>query len=73
MAGRGAVVVGGTRGIGLAVAELLAKQGAGVVVNGRDADAARHAAEQPPDVAKAQAERKHVKIIRRFSPTHPTA
>ncbi|TPG31962.1 SDR family NAD(P)-dependent oxidoreductase [Mycolicibacterium hodleri] len=35
----GAVVVGGSRGIGLAVAELLAAQGVGVVINGRDADA----------------------------------
>ncbi|MEU2042276.1 SDR family NAD(P)-dependent oxidoreductase [Nocardia niwae] len=34
--GRGAVVVGGSRGIGFAVAALLAKQGAGVVINGRD-------------------------------------
>jgi NAD(P)-dependent dehydrogenase (short-subunit alcohol dehydrogenase family) len=38
------VVVGGSRGIGLGVAELLARHGAGVVVNGRDADAAAHAA-----------------------------
>jgi NAD(P)-dependent dehydrogenase (short-subunit alcohol dehydrogenase family) len=38
-------VVGGTRGIGLAVAALLAELGAGVVVNGRDADAAAQAAE----------------------------
>ncbi|MDY6995981.1 MAG: SDR family NAD(P)-dependent oxidoreductase [Actinomycetota bacterium] len=36
LAGRGAVVVGGTRGVGLAVAELLASLGAGVLVNGRD-------------------------------------
>ncbi|MCV7134900.1 SDR family oxidoreductase [Mycobacterium hodleri] len=35
----GAVVVGGSRGIGLAVAGLLAARGFGVVVNGRDADA----------------------------------
>ncbi|UNB55915.1 SDR family NAD(P)-dependent oxidoreductase [Mycolicibacterium sp. YH-1] len=39
MSARGAVVVGGSRGVGLAVAELLASQGFGVVVNGRDPDA----------------------------------
>lgn len=39
LAGRGAVVVGGSRGIGRAVAELLAGLGATVVVNGRTADA----------------------------------
>ena len=39
LGGRGAVVVGGSRGIGAAVAELLAELGAGVVVNGRDEDA----------------------------------
>ena len=33
------MVVGGSRGIGLAVAELLAASGCGVVVNGRDGDA----------------------------------
>jgi 3-oxoacyl-[acyl-carrier protein] reductase len=36
LAGRGVVVAGGSRGIGRAVAELLCKLGAGVVVNGRD-------------------------------------
>ena len=38
MQGRGAVVVGGSHGIGAAVAALLADLGAGVVVNGRDGD-----------------------------------
>ncbi|OBH93560.1 SDR family NAD(P)-dependent oxidoreductase [Mycobacterium scrofulaceum] len=37
--GRGVVVAGGSRGIGRAVAELLGALGAGVVVNGRAADA----------------------------------
>lgn len=36
LAGRAAVVVGGSRGIGRAVAELLCELGATVVVNGRD-------------------------------------
>ncbi|WP_370330403.1 SDR family NAD(P)-dependent oxidoreductase [Mycolicibacterium hippocampi] len=48
LAGRGAVVVGGTRGVGLAVAELLAALGAGVVVNGRDEAAADQAAQRIP-------------------------
>lgn len=39
LTGRSAVVVGGSRGIGAAVATLLARCGAAVVVNGRDADA----------------------------------
>jgi NAD(P)-dependent dehydrogenase (short-subunit alcohol dehydrogenase family) len=37
--GRAVVVSGGSRGIGRAVSELLCNLGAGVVVNGRDADA----------------------------------
>jgi len=43
LAGRGAVLVGGSRGIGRAVAELLCALGAGVVVNGRDAGAVQEA------------------------------
>ena len=39
LAGFGIVVAGGSRGIGAAVAARLAECGAGVVVNGRDADA----------------------------------
>jgi NAD(P)-dependent dehydrogenase (short-subunit alcohol dehydrogenase family) len=50
LSGRGAVVVGGTRGVGLAVAELLAEQGAGVVVNSRDVDAVTEAAQRIPNV-----------------------
>lgn len=45
LAARGAVVVGGSRGIGRAVAELLAACGAGVVVNGRDPDAVQETTE----------------------------
>jgi NAD(P)-dependent dehydrogenase (short-subunit alcohol dehydrogenase family) len=36
--GFGAVIVGGSRGVGAAVATLLAELGAGVVINGRDVD-----------------------------------
>lgn len=39
LAGRSAVVTGGSRGIGRAVAELFCGLGAGVVVNGRDGEA----------------------------------
>ncbi len=53
LAGRGAVVVGGSRGIGLAVAELLSAQGAGVVVNGRDASAVEAAAQRISGVGYA--------------------
>lgn len=42
------MVVGGTRGVGLAVAELLASLGAGVAVNGRDPAAVSQAAQSIP-------------------------
>ncbi|MBH0780219.1 SDR family NAD(P)-dependent oxidoreductase [Nocardia bovistercoris] len=42
--GRGAVVVGGSSGIGFAVAAALARQGAGVVLNGRNEAAVERAA-----------------------------
>lgn len=68
LAGRGAVVVGGSRGIGASVAALLAQHGAGVVVNGRDGSAAQATAQtitamggravahagSPPDQATAE-------------------
>jgi len=53
LADRAAVVVGGTRGIGLAVAELLAAQGARVTVNGRDPDAVAEAAQRVSGIGYA--------------------
>ena len=48
LAGRAAVVVGGSRGIGAAVAAELADHGAAVVLNGRDPDAVGEAAGRIP-------------------------
>lgn len=44
LSGRGAVVIGGSLGIGAAVATQLARHGAGVVVNGREQDVAEQTA-----------------------------
>lgn len=49
LSGCGAVVVGGSRGVGLEVARLLAGQGASVVINGRSADAVDRAAQAIPN------------------------
>lgn len=50
--GRSAVVVGGTKGIGRAVAERLAALGAAIVVNGRDADSVSDTSAASADVAE---------------------
>ncbi|MFF5256533.1 3-oxoacyl-ACP reductase FabG [Streptomyces leeuwenhoekii] len=42
---RSVIVTGGTRGIGLGIAELFARQGAGVLLTGRDAETARKVAD----------------------------
>jgi NAD(P)-dependent dehydrogenase (short-subunit alcohol dehydrogenase family) len=46
MAGKGYVVVGGTAGMGLAASRTLAREGASVVVIGRDAERAKNAEEE---------------------------
>jgi 3-oxoacyl-[acyl-carrier protein] reductase len=52
LSGRVAVVTGGTRGIGLATARLLADAGATMVITGRDGDRAAEAAKElGPDAA----------------------
>ena len=45
IAGRAVVVTGGTRGIGKGIASVFARNGAKVLITGRDAEAARAAAE----------------------------
>jgi 3-oxoacyl-[acyl-carrier protein] reductase len=57
IAGRAVVVTGGTRGIGKGIASVFARNGARVLITGRDSDAARAAAaELPGDVSFVQAD-----------------
>src|ERR1700755_188324 len=46
IAGRAVVVTGGTRGIGKGIASVFARNGAKVLITGRDAEAARGATEE---------------------------
>ena len=46
IAGRAVVVTGGTRGIGKGIASVFARNGAKVLITGRDSDTARAAAEE---------------------------
>src|SRR5947207_12780360 len=56
IAGRAVVVTGGTRGIGKGIASVFARNGAKVLITGRDAEAARAAAEDLQAAAVAAAE-----------------
>ena len=70
IAGRAVVVTGGTRGIGKGIASVFASNGAKVLITGRDAEAARAAAEelQAQAVAAARARRGLVRAGRRGQP-----
>ena len=48
IAGRAVVVTGGTRGIGRGIASVFARNGARILITGRDSDAARAAADELP-------------------------
>src|SRR2546421_12601565 len=56
IAGRAVVVTGGTRGIGKGIASVFARNGAKVLITGRDAEAARAAAEDRQAAPAAAAE-----------------
>ena len=63
IAGRAVVVTGGTRGIGKGIASVFARNGAKVLITGRDAEAARAAAEDLQAVAVAAREPGEVSYV----------
>src|SRR4249920_2474325 len=63
IAGRAVVVTGGTRGIGKGIASVFARNGAKVLITGRDAEAARIAAEDLQARAAAAAEPGEVSYV----------
>jgi 3-oxoacyl-[acyl-carrier protein] reductase len=63
IAGRAVVVTGGTRGIGKGIASVFARNGAKVLITGRDAEAARIAAEELQARAAAAAEPGEVSYV----------
>ena len=63
IAGRAVVVTGGTRGIGKGIASVFARNGAKVLITGRDAEAARAAAEDLQAAAAAAAEPGEVSYV----------
>ncbi|HUB23591.1 MAG TPA: 3-oxoacyl-ACP reductase FabG [Streptosporangiaceae bacterium] len=56
IAGRAVVVTGGTRGIGKGIASVFARNGARVLITGRDSDVARAAAEELDGLAQRPGE-----------------
>jgi 3-oxoacyl-[acyl-carrier protein] reductase len=63
IAGRAVVVTGGTRGIGKGIASVFARNGAKVLITGRDAEAARAAAEELHAQAQAAPEPGEVSFV----------
>ena len=63
IAGRAVVVTGGTRGIGKGIASVFARNGAKVLITGRDAEAARAAVEDLQAAAAATAEPGEVSYV----------
>jgi len=63
IAGRAVVVTGGTRGIGKGIASVFARNGAKVLITGRDAEAARTAAEDLQAAAAAVGEPGEVSYV----------